>query len=344
MWHETHLGGIIQRGPGLACFEATAVTPEGRITPQDCGLWKDSQMKPLKEIVDFAHSQSQNVMLQLGHAGRKASTVAPWISSGATATPELDGWPDNCLSASAEAYDERYPKPKEMSLDDIEAFKSAFSESVRRAVDVGFDAIEIHAAHGYLLHQFYSPATNKRSDRYGGSFENRVRLLLEVVELSRSQMPSTMPLVVRVSATDWLEEAGIEGWTVDQTIQLGEILAEMGVDLLDVSSGGLHPAQKIKGGPGYQVQFAKAVKDKVGSRLLVATVGSITSGKQAQSILDETNVDIIIAGRMFQKNPGLVWAWADELGVEIQQANQIRWAFGRRGVAKNNERTTLDNI
>jgi 2,4-dienoyl-CoA reductase-like NADH-dependent reductase (Old Yellow Enzyme family) len=330
-YHMAHLGGILQRGPGLVLVEATAVLPEGRITPEDCGLWKDSQKEPYRRVVDYAHSQGQKIGIQLAHAGRKASTVAPWLSKGAVAVKESNGWPDNVYAPSAIPFGENYCKPKEMTIEDIEKFKAAFKDAIKRAIDIGFDTIEIHNAHGYLLHSFLSPASNKRTDKYGGSFENRARLTLELVDIARQTMPKEMPLLLRISATDWLEEAGIEGWTVDNTVQLAEILADRGVDLLDVSSGGLHEKQIIHGGPGYQEPFAKAVKDKVGDKLLVSTVGSITNGKQANGYLEDDNLDLALVGRMFQKNPGLVWSFADELGVEGRWANQIRWGFGGRG-------------
>lgn len=330
-WHLTHLGGIIQRGPGLTIVEATSVVPEGRITPEDSGIWKDSQIEPLRREVEFAHSQGQLIAIQLGHAGRKASTVAPWLSAGDIAGPELNGWPDNVKAASAIAYNDHHCQPKAMTKEDIEEFKKAWKAGVERCLKAGFDAIEIHNAHGYLLHSFLSPATNKRTDEYGGSFENRTRLTLELVDITRETIPKDMPLLLRISATDWLEESGLESWTLDQTVKLAEILASKGVDVLDVSSAGLHPEQKVKGGPGYQEPFAKAVKDKVGDKMLVGAVGTITSGKQANGYLEDDNLDIIFAGRMFQKNPGLVWAWADELGVEGRWANQIRWGFGGRG-------------
>ncbi|KAF1984882.1 NADH:flavin oxidoreductase/NADH oxidase [Aulographum hederae CBS 113979] len=335
MWHLTHLGGIVQRGPGLSCVEATSVTPEGRITPEDSGLWKDSQIEPLKRIVEFAHSQSQHMMIQLGHAGRKASTVAPWLSSGDVATKELNGWPDDCLAPSAIAYNDHHALPKAMTKDDIQTFKQAFVAATKRALTAGFDAIEIHAAHGYLLHEFLSPAVNQRDDDYGGPFENRVRLLLETVELVRQVLPEDYPLFCRISATDWLEETELkeQSWRLEDTVKLAPMLAERGVDLLDVSSGGNHPLQHIHGGPGYQAPFAKAIKKEVGEKMLVGTVGTITSGKQANELLEE-GLDLAIAGRMFQKNPGLVWQWADELGVEIMNANQIRWGFGGRGAKK----------
>lgn len=330
-WQMTHLGGIIQRGPGLSFIEATAVVPEGRITPEDSGLWKDSQIEPLRRIVEFAHSQGQKIGIQLAHAGRKASTVAPWLSMGDIATKELNGWPDNVYGPSAIPYNERHCKPKEMTKQDIENLKLAWKAAVDRSLKAGFDTIEIHNAHGYLLHSFLSPASNQRTDEYGGSFENRIRLTLEIVELTRQAIPEDMPLVLRLSASDWLEEAGIEGWTLDESVKLAEILATKGVDLLDVSSAGLHPKQHVHGGPGYQEPFAKAIKAKVGDKMAVGTVGTITEGKQANGYLENDNLDIVFAGRMFQKNPGLVWAWADDLGVEGRWANQIRWGFGGRG-------------
>ena len=187
-----------------------------------------------------------------------------------------------------------------------------------------------HTLSGYLLHSFLSPASNKRTDSYGGSFENRTRLTREIVELTRAQIPSSTPLFLRSSATDWLEaENVLESWKVEDTVKLAEILADMGVDLLDVSSGGLHPKQRVKSGPGYQAPFAKAVKERLGDKMAVGTVGTITSGKQAQQLLEE-GLDLAIVGRMFQKNPGLVWTFAEELGIQVNVANQIRWGFGGR--------------
>ncbi|KAL8780061.1 MAG: hypothetical protein Q9213_006651 [Squamulea squamosa] len=328
-WHQTHLGGIIQRGPGFVMVEATAVTSEGRITPEDSGLWKDSQMAPLKYTVDFAHSQSQKIGIQIAHAGRKASTVAPWLSRSAVAPKSVGGWPDDVLAPSNVPY-EGLANPKAMTKDDIEHLKSSWVATVRRAVKVGFDAVEIHNAHGYLLHSFLSPASNKRTDEYGGSFENRIRLTLEILELTRQNVPKDMPVFLRISATDWLEhEQGMDSWKVEDTVRLAEILATKGVDLLDVSSGGLHPKQQVKTGPGYQAPFAQKVKEKVGDKMLVGTVGSITNGKQANELL-ENGLDLAIVGRMFQKNPGLVWTFAEDLNVEINVANQIRWGFGGR--------------
>jgi len=333
MWHHTHIGGIVQRGPGLTCVEATAVTPEGRITPEDVGLWKDSQMEAFRPTVEFVHSQNQKIMIQLGHAGRKASTVAPWLSSGAVAGKDLNGWPDDVLAPSAIPWNEHHAQPKEMTSQDIENFKTAFGAAVRRAVQVGFDIIEIHNAHGYLLHEFLSPVSNQRKDKYGGSFENRIRLTLEVVELTRAIIPTDMPLALRISATDWLEENKDfpESWTPEDTAKLAPLLAERGVDFLDVSSGGNHPAQHPHVGPAYQAPFAVKVKEAVGNKMAVGSVGSIESGTLANELLEKKGLDFAIVGRGFQKNPGLVFAWADELSTAINMPNQIRWGFGGRG-------------
>ena len=332
MWHYAHLGGILSRGPGLTTVEATSVTPEGRITPEDLGLWKDSQIEPLRRIVEFAHSQGQKIMIQLGHAGRKASTVAPWLSSGDVATHELNGWPDKVYAPSAIAYNDRHAQPKAMTKDDIRNFKRAYVVAVKRALTAGFDAIEIHNAHGYLLHEFLSPVSNKRNDEYGGSFENRTRLTLELVDLVRQVIPDDMPLFLRLSATDWLEETELkdDSWTLKDSVRLAKILADKGVDSLDVSSGGNHQLQQIHAGPGYQAPFAKAVKEAVGNKMLVGTVGSVTSGQQAEKLLED-GLDMVAVGRAFQKNPGLVFAWADELEVAVRMPNQIQWGFGGRG-------------
>ncbi|OBT66745.1 hypothetical protein VE03_04081 [Pseudogymnoascus sp. 23342-1-I1] len=347
-WHLTHLGGIIQRGPGLTMIEATAVVPEGRITPQDSGLWTDSQIAPLRASIEFAHSQNQKIAIQLAHAGRKASTVAPWLSSGAVATEAVGGWPENVVAPSAISFSPgNFPDPKAMTGAQIEEFKAAFVAAAKRAVRAGIDVIEIHNAHGYLLHEFLSPVSNTRTDEYGGSFENRTRLTLELARLVRAAIPEGMPLFMRISASDNLEGSNEfkESWTLDDSVRLAPLLAEAGVDLLDVSSGGNHPGQKIAAVPGYQVPFAKAIKKAVGERMAVGAVGLINSGKFAEEILngggpgEETEgVDAIFVGRGFQRNPGLVWDWADELGTEIQVAHQIGWGFKGRGPARKQEK------
>ncbi|KAI4869812.1 hypothetical protein F4820DRAFT_405137 [Hypoxylon rubiginosum] len=252
------------------------------------------------------------------------------------ATEEVGGWPDRVKAPSAILYGKDYPVPQAMTIQDIKDFKTAFAAGVKRAVAAGFDVIEVHSAHGRLLHQFLSPASNVRTDRYGGSFENRVRLTLEIVELTRAIIPESMPLFVRISATDWLEHnADYDGpsWTLEQSVRLAPLLADRGVDLIDVSSGGLHAAQRIDQVPNYQAPFAQAIKKAVGDRALVSTVGRILTGRQADDLLTgeggEEPLDVAAVGRMFQKEPGLVWTWAEELGVQIHVANQIRWGFSR---------------
>ncbi|EKJ72305.1 hypothetical protein FPSE_07534 [Fusarium pseudograminearum CS3096] len=338
-WHLTHLGGIIQRGPGLSMVEATAVQNHGRITPQDVGLWEDGQIEPLKRITTFAHSQSQKIGIQLSHAGRKASCVSPWLSINAVAAKEVGGWPENIVAPSAIAQEAGVnPVPKAFTKDDIEELKNDFLAAAKRAIRAGFDVIEIHAAHGYLLHQFLSPVSNQRTDEYGGSFENRIRVVLEIIDLIRAEIPETTPILVRVSATDWFEydaqfkDEFPESWTVEQTCKLAQILPKHGVDLVDVSSGGIHPksAIAIKAGPAYQVDLAKQVKKAVGDSVLVSAVGGIKTGHLAEEVL-QSGIDVVRAGRWFQQNPGLVRAFANELGVEVKMANQIDWSFKGRG-------------
>ncbi|KAJ5215997.1 uncharacterized protein N7498_002404 [Penicillium cinerascens] len=333
-WHMAHLGGIAQRGPGLMLVEATAVQPEGRITPQDHGLWKDSQIEPLRRVVEFVHSQSQLIGIQLGHAGRKASTVAPWLSAADTATKEVGGWPDNVKGPSDIPFQEKFPKPKAMTLADIEQFKKDWVASLKRALKAGVDFIEIHNAHGYLLMSFLSPATNNRTDKYGGSFENRIRLSMEVAKLTRENVPDDLPIFLRVSATDWLEEVMPDqpSWRVEDTVRFAKALADSGnVDVLDISSGGNHHKQHIHAKAAFQAPFAIKVKEAVGDRLKVGSVGMINSAHLANSLLENNGLDFVLIGRAFQKNPGLVWTWAEELDVEISMANQIRWGFASRG-------------
>ncbi|CAG9945810.1 unnamed protein product [Clonostachys rosea f. rosea IK726] len=338
-WHLTHLGGIIQRGPGLAIMESTAVQRTGRITPQDLGLWEDGQIGPLKRITEFAHSQGQKIAIQLSHAGRKASCVSPWLSANAVAVREVGGWPDEIAAPSAIPQEEGInPVPKAFTLEDIEELKTSFVDAARRAVEAGFDAIELHSAHGYLLHQFLSPISNQRTDAYGGSFENRTRIHMELADLIRAAIPDTMPLFVRFSATDWFEfdsslkDEFPDSWTVSQSVQFASHLADHGVDLVDVSSGGIHAksAIAIRAGPAYQVHFAQEIKKAVGDRLLVAAVGGIKTGVLAEDTL-QSGIDVVLAGRWFQQNPGLVGAFAQELGVKVRMAHQIGWSFVGRG-------------
>ena len=332
-WHVAHLGGIAQRGPGMMMVEATAVQPEGRITPEDSGLWKDSQIEPLRRVIEFAHSQGQKIGVQIAHAGRKASTVAPWLTSAVTATEEVGGWPNNVKGPSDIAFADSFPKPKAMTKEDIEQFKTDWSAAVKRAMAAGADFIEIHNAHGYLLSSFLCPSVNKRTDEYGGSFENRIRLSLEIAQLTREAVGPQTPVFLRVSATDWLEETlPQESWRCEDSVRFTEALVAQGaVDLIDVSSGGVHAAQKVKSGPGFQAPFAVAIKKAVGDKLVVATVGSITNGKQANQLLEQDGLDVALVGRGFQKDTATAWTFAQHVDAEIAMANQIRWGFTKRG-------------
>lgn len=327
-------------------LEATSVSPRGRITPTDSGIWLDEHVGPLKKHVDFAHSQNALIAIQIGHAGRKASGVAPWLSSAAVSGKDVGGWPDDVVGPTDEPFaPQGYPKPRAMTLEDIQEVKRDFKAGVERAVRAGFDIIELHFAHGFLVSTFMSPVVNTRTDQYGGSFENRVRLALEIIDDARSVMPESMPLFVRLSVTDWLDnnpEWTGETWNIGQTIKFAPILAEHGVDVLDVSSGGVHPMQKITDGPGYQAGYTKKIKKAVGDKLLVSAVGGIKTATLAEEIIsggngeDDVPLDLIAVGRTFQKNPGIVWAWAEELQTKIQIAHQIGWGFaGRAGATKN---------
>ncbi|RBR10532.1 uncharacterized protein FIESC28_09396 [Fusarium coffeatum] len=329
-WHKQHLGSFAARGPGLILTEVNAVSPEGRISPEDAGIYEDGQMEPLKEIVDFVHSQGAKIAIQMGHAGRKASTVVPWLDRKNTAFEEANGWPDEVVAPSALPYSPESVVPKEMNKDDISKFKQDWAAAVKRVLKVGFDAIEIHGAHGYLINNFLSPASNQRADEYGGSFENRIRLLVEIVQLTREIVPSDYPLLARMPGTDYLDfDPSLPQWHIDEAAKLGKILADEGIDLLDVTGGGLDSRQKINSGPGYQVPWAAAVKKAVkGTGTVVASVGMITSGKQAQGYLDEGSVDAVFVGRGFLKDPNLVWHWADELDIDIHVAAQYGWGFG----------------
>ena len=279
--------------------------------------------------MQFAHSQNQKMAIQLAHAGRKASTAAPWVSPPGSVPAIAGGWPDDVWGPTDEPFQPEFPTPKALSKEGIARAVKGFVDAAKRAVRAGFDVIEVHGAHGYLISSFLSPMSNKRTDEYGGSFENRIRLAVEVVDAVRAVIPPTMPLFFRVSASEWLEEVfpNEPSWRSEDTVRLAGVLAEHGVDLLDVSSSGNNPAQKIKTGPAYQAHFSEAVKRAHGDKILVSAVGAINDGQLAQSVLDKGQADAIFVGRMFQKNPGLVWKFADDLGVRIHVAGQIGWGF-----------------
>ncbi|KAF4622249.1 hypothetical protein D9613_009606 [Agrocybe pediades] len=334
-WIFAHLGGIVSRGPGLTFTEAAAVLPNGRTTPEDAGIWSDEHAKAFKPIVEFAHSQNQKIGIQLAHAGRKASCIAPFLDGDAKAGKELGGWPDNVWGPTTVPFHETYPNPKEMTKEQIKEVTQAFVDSAKRAVDVGFDVIEIHSAHGYLLSSFLCPTSNTRKDEYGGeNFENRIRLLVEVVKAVRGVIPESMPLFVRISATEWLEHLpDVHSWKVEDAARLAPILASLGVDLLDISAGGNDPRQKVRPGPQYQVGFAHTVKSALpaGTKTLVSAVGGLHVAKDAYEVLETGKADVVFVGRQFQRNPGLVWDMAEELGVQVNVAKQIGWGFRGRG-------------
>jgi 2,4-dienoyl-CoA reductase-like NADH-dependent reductase (Old Yellow Enzyme family) len=293
-WHFVHLGSRAQGGAGLVIFEAAAVLPEGRISPGDLGLWNDAHIPALDRIVQFIHSQGAAAAIQLAHAGRKAGTKIPFAASGPLSTAE-GGWQP--VAPSALAFAPEYALPQALDLAGIAAIVNAFAQAARRAFKAGFDFVEIHAAHGYLLHQFLSPLANQRTDSYGGSFQNRARLALQVVDAVRAEWPAYLPLLMRISATDWVPG----GWSVDESVQLARLLREHGVDLVDVSSGGQVPDAKIPAAPGFQVEFAARIRRDAG--IPTAAVGLITEPAQANAIVAQGEADIVLLGRELLRDP-----------------------------------------
>lgn len=305
-WHHVHLAQFASGGAGLVMAEATAVVPEGRITPEDTGIWNDAQRDAWRPIVTAIHDRGAVAAIQLAHAGRKASTYSPFAAERGS-VPEADGgW--QTLAPSAVAFD-GYARPDELDPAEIDALVAAFADGARRSLEAGFDVLEIHAAHGYLLHEFLSPLSNQRTDEYGGSLENRARLLLRIVEAVRAAAPEA-PLFVRFSATDWAEG----GWDVADTATVSAWAHERGADLVDVSSGGLVAHQRITTGPGYQVPFAREIRKTTG--LPVSAVGEITTGTQAEEILSAGDADAIMAGREWLRDPHFGLRAADELGED----------------------------
>lgn len=312
-WHLVHLGSRATGGAGLIIQEATAVAPEGRISPEDLGLWKDEQIEKMKAITAFIKNQNAVPGIQLAHAGRKASAASPW-NGGRQLNQDSGGW--QTLAPSAIPFHETDDAPEALDKNGIQKVISDFKSATKRAIQAGYEVVEIHAAHGYLLHQFLSPLSNKRTDEYGGSFENRIRLTLEIVDAVQSEWPKNLPLFVRISATDWAEG----GWSLEESVQLSKFLKEKGVDLIDVSSGGLTVDQKISLGPNYQVPFAEKIKQETG--ILAAAVGLITTGAQAEAVLENQQADLILFGRESLRNPNLANSLAKELGVAISWPKQ----------------------
>lgn len=325
-WHLVHLGSRAVGGAGLVFTEASAVLPEGRITPHDLGIWKDEHIAMLGRIVDFLHGQGARAGIQLAHAGRKASMQRPWEGE-RLLSPEEDGWA-NVAAPSAIAFNDKYAKPHELDDAGIAAVKAAFAAAARRALAAGFDVVEIHAAHGYLLHEFLSPLSNQRTDAYGGSFANRIRLLVETVDAVRGEWPAHLPLFVRISATDWTDG----GWDVEQSVALARVLKEHGVDLVDTSSGGNVAGATIPTGPGYQVPFAARIRGEAG--IATGAVGQITSAAQADQIVRTGQADLVLLARQMLRDPYWPLHAAEELGVAMTWPPQYLRAAHRTSTAR----------
>jgi 2,4-dienoyl-CoA reductase-like NADH-dependent reductase (Old Yellow Enzyme family) len=305
-WHFVHLASRAVGGAALVFTEASAVLPEARISPQDLGIWSDDHIENLARIVRFIHDQGSVAGMQLAHAGRKASTRRPWEGAGMLSESE-GGW-KKVVAPSAIRFAEQYPLPQALTTEGIQEVIDAFAQAARRAGQAGFRVIEIHAAHGYLIHEFLSPLSNRREDRYGGSFENRTRILREIVSAVRSVWPARAPLFVRISATDWVEN----GWDIEQSIELARHLKPLGVDLIDCSSGGNVAHANIPMGPGYQTPFAERIRRE--APILTGTVGMITSSSQADHIIGTGQADVVIMARELLRDPYWPLRAARELG------------------------------
>ncbi|CAP96320.1 putative NADPH dehydrogenase [Penicillium chrysogenum] len=361
-FHIAHLGHFATKGAGLVFIEATSVQPNGRISPNDSGLWQDGtdseQFKGLRRVVNFAHSQGAKIGIQLAHAGRKASTVAPWLASqakqrGIKADESVGGWPSDVVGPSGGeeqiwAPGDQFWPPRELETAEVEEIVRAFARSAALAAQAGVDVIEIHGAHGYLLHQFLSPVTNRRIDKYGGSFENRTRLLCEVAAAIRAVVPSGMPLFLRISATDWLDNQTVAAetgsWDVSSSIQLAKLLPDLGIDFLDVSSGGNHKSQRIEPHTNYQIDLAGQIRQEIRAAnhtTLVGAVGFITEAHSARDIVQgaeeearateailsgsKPQADAVLMARQFLREPEWVLMAAKKLDVKVS----LPWQFTR---------------
>jgi 2,4-dienoyl-CoA reductase-like NADH-dependent reductase (Old Yellow Enzyme family) len=324
-WHLVHLGARAQGGAGLVIVEASAVTPQGRISNGDLGIWKDEHVAQLRGIVEFIHGQGARAGIQLAHAGRKASMSVPFGGERLLKAEE-GGW--QTVAPSAVAFSATYSLPKALDQAGIDATVEAFAAAAKRAVEAGFDVVEVHAAHGYLLHQFLSPLSNQRTDGYGGSLENRMRLPLDVVERVRAAWPEHLPLFVRISATDWAEG----GWNADESVKLAREFKTRGVDLVDCSSGGLVPHAQIPVGPGFQVQFAERIRREAG--IATAAVGMITEVEQANEIVAEGKADMVLLAREMLRDPYWAVHAAATLGESVSWPKQYLRAAPHRSVAR----------
>jgi 2,4-dienoyl-CoA reductase-like NADH-dependent reductase (Old Yellow Enzyme family) len=316
-WHLVHLGSRAVGGAGLVFTEATAVTDVGRISPEDLGIWKDEHIDFLKRITSFIEEQGSVPGIQLAHAGRKASHHRPW-EGGKALTKEEGAW--QTIGPSAIPYKEEEPSPVAMTKKDIEQLKNDFRLAAVRAAKAGFKIIEIHAAHGYLLNEFMSPLSNHRTDEYGGIFENRIRIIVELIDVIREVWDESLPLFVRISCIEWVEG----GWTIDDSIRFAHVIKNKGVDVIDCSSGGNSHFQKIETGPMYQVPFAEKIKKESGIK--TGTVGLITTAQQAESILQNQQADLIILARQLLREPYFPLHAARELGVVLKWPSQYERA------------------
>jgi 2,4-dienoyl-CoA reductase-like NADH-dependent reductase (Old Yellow Enzyme family) len=356
-YHVAHLGHLALKGVGLVIIEATAVQANGRISPNDSGLWQEGteseQFKALKRVVDFVHSQGAKIAVQLAHAGRKASSMPPWIAQEAgkrslRADQTVGGWPHDVVGPSGGdeqiwAPGDAFWAPRELSTAEVEDVVKAFARSAELAVKAGVDTLEIHGAHGYLVNQFLSPVTNKRTDKYGGTFENRTRILREISAAIRAVIPEDMPLFLRISATEWLEDKFSESWTLESSIKLAKILPEMGIDFLDVSSGGNHKDQVLEPHTNYQIDLAGRIRKEIrqsGQKTLIGAVGLITEANAASQIVQgsdsdeahtaesmvagsDAQADAVLLARQFLREADWVYHAAKSLGVPITVPKQL---------------------
>ncbi len=321
-WHLVHLGSRAVGGVSLVMVEATAISPEGRIAPGDLGIWSDQHIEPLARIVRFIHSQGAIAGIQLAHAGRKASCEPPWKGGASLKTPAKGGW--SVIGPSPIPFTQDDPIPVPLDEAGIDRIVSNFESAARRALAAGFRVIEIHAAHGYLLHEFLSPLSNHRTDCYGGSLENRMRLLLQVAECLRQLLPQELPLFVRISATDWADG----GWDIEQSIVLSRHLKDIGVDLIDVSSGALIPKARIPVSKGYQIPFARRIRDEAG--IMTGAVGLITDPHHADEIITGGDADLVFIGRELLREPYWALKAEHELGAEPSWPTPYGYAVSRR--------------
>ncbi|KAI9152476.1 hypothetical protein H9P43_009267 [Blastocladiella emersonii ATCC 22665] len=320
-FHLVHAGQFALRGVGMTMVEATAVSPEGRISHQDLGIWTDAHVAPLKRIVDLAHSANGKIGIQIGHAGRKASTYPLFMKDGRSLVPAAEGgWPDDVIAPSAIPWAKYMANPVEMKLGDIQCVVEDFAAAARRAEHAGFDVLELHAAHGYLLHQFLSPLSNTRTDAYGGSLENRARIVVDIVRAARAEWPAHKPLFLRLSCTDWVESSS---WAIGEAVEVVKMVAPLGVDVVDCSSGGNHAKQKIAIGPNYQVPFATQIKNEVPDVRTIA-VGGIMEPKQANDIVEAGQADMVMLAREFLRD-SFVARSAFELGADLKFLDQYMY-------------------